>query len=239
MKQLGNKIVRLDSVDSTNNFAANLLREGKIGHGTVILADEQTAGKGQRGASWHSQGGSNLIFTVVVGYDNLSVDRQEAITHWVALAVHDLLHSEGIGSQIKWPNDVLVENAKMCGILIENQLSGGQIRHSIVGIGINVNQLEFGDLRATSMHLCTGRVYDIQELAFRLIQCLNERMKSFGNLRDAYHEQLWNRGKVVTFYRDGHAEEGRLIGTDDQGRLLIDVGGQLQSFGLKEITFFA
>ena len=143
MKQIGNKIVRLDSVDSTNNFAANLLREGKIGHGTVILADEQTAGRGQRGASWHSQGGMNLIFSVFVEHDNLSVDEQAHITHWVSLSVNDLLRAHDIASFIKWPNDLLVEDEKIGGILIENQLSGAFIRSSIIGVGLNVNQRFF------------------------------------------------------------------------------------------------
>ena len=238
MKQIGNKIVRLDSVDSTNNFAANLLREGKIGHGTVILADEQTAGRGQRGASWHSQGGMNLIFSVFVEHDNLSVDEQAHITHWVSLSVNDLLRAHDIASFIKWPNDLLVEDEKIGGILIENQLSGASIRSSIIGVGLNVNQRFFDQLRATSMRLCTHIHYDIQEIGFGLIEALNKRMAQFGKLQSEYHQSLWKINECVHFYRNGVSEQGILLGTDATGRLRMLIGGEERTFDLKEISFF-
>lgn len=238
MKQIGNKIVRLDSVDSTNNFAANLLREGKIGHGTVILADEQTAGRGQRGASWHSQGGMNLIFSVFVEHDNLSVDQQAQITHWVALSVNDLLRAHDIESLIKWPNDLLVGDEKIGGILIENQLSGTLIRSSIIGVGLNVNQQFFEQLQATSMRLCTHIHYDIQEIGFGLIEALNKRVGQFGGLQFDYHRYLWKINECVNFYRNGATEQGVLLGTDVLGRLRMLIEGEEQTFDLKEISFF-
>lgn len=238
MEQIGNKIIQLDCVDSTNNFAANLLREGKIEHGTVILADEQTAGRGQRGSSWQSEGGSNLIFTLFAEYDNLSAMDQAAVTHWVALSVIDLLANKGIQAAIKWPNDILVGDQKICGVLIENQVTGGQLRNSIIGVGLNVNQQEFQGLRATSIYQLKGMFSDITQVAYGLISTLNRRIPMMGRHKTEYLKRLWKIGEEVDFYRDGQQESGVLLGTDDHGRLHMTTSRGEEYFDLKEISFF-
>ena len=128
----GHRIIHLPSVDSTNNYTANLLREGKIGHGAVILADEQLAGRGQRGASWTSKAGENLLVTFLVTPDNLSVNDQEVLTQFITVSIADFLVKIGISASIKWPNDIYVDGKKLAGILIENALNGGNIATSII-----------------------------------------------------------------------------------------------------------
>ena len=123
----GHRIIHLPSVDSTNNYTANLLREGKIGHGAVILADEQLVGRGQRGASWTSKAGENLLVTFLATPDNLSVSNQEVITQFITVSIADFLGNIGISGSIKWPNDIYVGGKKLAGILIENALNGGNI----------------------------------------------------------------------------------------------------------------
>ena len=131
---IGQKIIHLESVDSTNNYAAILLSEGRIGHGTVILADEQTNGRGQRGAKWLSAEGVNLLFSLVVQPDNLSVSDQCVLTEITSLALIEFLRKFGISAQVKWPNDILVNGEKIAGVLIENHLKGNLIASSVIGI---------------------------------------------------------------------------------------------------------
>lgn len=242
MRKIGNKIIQLDVVDSTNNFTANLLKSGELVHGTVILADEQTAGRGQRGSEWQSEGGSNLIFSVFVEYDNLAVEHQTSIHHWVALSVQQLLAESGINSKIKWPNDLLVNSKKIAGILIENQLTHSCVKSSIIGIGLNVNQTNFGDLNATSMRNVIGEFKPIKEIAFQLISCLNRQMNGIVNhlyseLKTTYHQSLWKFGEVVAFEWNGIEKTGKIIGTDESGLLKMEIDSKVEVFDLKEIQF--
>lgn len=242
MKQIGNKIIQLDVVDSTNNFTANLLKAGELAHGTVILADEQTAGRGQRGANWQSEGGSNLIFTVFVEYDNLAVDRQEVINHWISLSIVEFLAQKGISSKIKWPNDILVNDLKIAGILIENQLANEQIKSSIIGIGLNVNQTNFESLNATSIRLIKEEFSSVKEVALQLISTLNKLLPSismhqFQLLKENFHQHLWKMNEMVRFTKNGELHSGKVCGTNEQGLLQIEMNGHLEIFDLKEISF--
>ena len=242
MKQIGNKIIHLDVVDSTNNFTANLLKSGELVHGTVILADEQTAGKGQRGSTWLSEGGSNVIMSVFVEHDNLTVENQDAINHWVSLSILSLLKKYNISAQVKWPNDILVDGKKISGVLIENQLSNAILRSSIIGIGLNVNQHDFGDLPATSIRMNTGQFHLVKEIAFQLISALNESKGSLNNenrteLKERYHQNLWKIGERVQFFENDELISGTLIGTNAQGLLQINVNGEIRIFDLKQIKF--
>ncbi|MEY3199896.1 MAG: hypothetical protein RJA13_1854, partial [Bacteroidota bacterium] len=167
--QIGQKIIRLDTVDSTNNYTANLIKQGKILPGAVIMADEQTAGKGQRGAMWSSNAGENMLLSVFLNSANLSLHQQVA-----AVSVLETLRKIGISAQIKWPNDIFVGHRKIAGILIENAIVNGQISHSILGIGLNVNQMDFKDLSATSVKREKMAFYAVEDLLFQLIFVLNK-----------------------------------------------------------------
>lgn len=242
MNQIGHKIIHLDVVDSTNNYTANLAKEGKILHGTAILADEQTNGRGQRGTIWQTQPGLNLIFSLYVEFSDLPVERQSSIHHWVSLSVCDLLKKAGISPSIKWPNDVLTENGKIAGILIENSLSVNCVKHSIIGIGLNVNQTEFNELKATSIKLETGMFSTIKEIAFMLINELNIRFEqlkkgNFDALKQEYHERLWKINQEVTFLRNGVEEKGVILGTDAIGKLELQTQKGIERFDLKEVKF--
>ena len=134
--KIGSKIIHLESVDSTNNYAANLVRQGNCDHGTVILADDQFLGKGQRGSEWIATKGDNLTTSIVLTPDNLSVEDQFYLTCLASLSVVDTLKEYHIEASIKWPNDIYVEHKKIAGILIENSFQGNSIKSSIIGIGL-------------------------------------------------------------------------------------------------------
>lgn len=242
MNQIGHKIIHLDVVDSTNNYTANLAKEGKILHGTAILADEQTNGRGQRGTIWQTQPGLNLIFSLFVEFSDLPIERQSSIHHWVALSLCDLLRKTGIFTTIKWPNDLLTDNGKIAGILIENSLSANCVNQSVIGIGLNVNQTEFNDLQATSIKLETGMFFNVKEIAYMLVNELNVRFGqlkkgNFDALKQEYHKHLWGMNQEVVFLRNGVEEKGIILGTDEAGKLELQTRNGVEQFDLKEVKF--
>ncbi len=241
---LGRKIIFKESLDSTNNYAANLLKEGLLVDGTVIVSGEQTAGKGQRNAQWHAEPYKNIIFTCFLQYANLSVDSQTSITHFVSLAIVDFLKEKNVLAEIKWPNDILIGNAKIAGVLIENQIKNHRCTSSIIGIGINVNQTTFGNWNATSMQLQTGMEYDIQELIFSLIEKLQIRFNQIQSfdlpaLKQEYHDKMWLKGEESEFEDENGRFKGTIQDTDKSGRLLIESKGTLRAYDLKQIRFIA
>ena len=149
--QIGQKIIHLESVDSTNNYVANLIKRSEITHGTVIMADEQFAGKGQRGAEWYVKPGENLTFSFFLENVNLSVSQQFYLTQVVSLSLVDVLTTLKLTAQIKWPNDIYIKDRKIAGVLIQNQVSNGMVNTAIIGIGLNVNQQSFEGFSATSL----------------------------------------------------------------------------------------
>ena len=173
--QIGRKIIRLESVDSTNNYIANLLKEGILEDGTVILADEQFAGKGQRNSEWLTSPGENLTFSFFLSNVNLSVQNQYFLTCIVSISLVQLLNKFGLDAKIKWPNDIYINNKKISGVLIENQLSSSEIKNSIIGIGLNINQREFDGLNATSVLVETEIRRTPMDVLYSFIEIFNSK----------------------------------------------------------------
>lgn len=240
MKQIGKKIIRLESVDSTNNYTANLIKEGNITHGTVILAVEQFEGRGQRNAEWLANPGENLTISIFLDRVNLSVGNQFDLTKVIALSVVDYLQSVGIVSRIKWPNDIFVDGRKIAGILIENSIGSEFIKSSIVGIGLNINQNDFPDLLATSTFLETGIRRSIDEVLFSLIGKINENLFLLNNkdqLDASYLEKLYLIHEPALFEIEGEYLNGVIKGVGKDGKLQVMIKDDLRSFGMKEIRF--
>ena len=239
MEEIGRNIIRLESVDSTNNYTANRVRAGELRHGAVILAVEQTQGKGQMGAVWHTKPGMNLTFSVFLDNVNLSVERQFILTKIVSLALVDFLKSRGVEAKIKWPNDIYVGKEKIAGVLIENTLKGTTVKRSIVGIGLNTNQLKFGDYPATSLRLQTGDYCSNDEVLFSLIGRLNawfQKIEDSGINRE-YLDQLFRIGELASFEDANGIFEGTIIGVEPDGKLCIECNDSLRKYSLKEIRF--
>lgn len=248
---IGRKIIFKEILDSTNNYVAKLVLEGRMEHGTVIMAGQQTAGKGQRGAVWEAEPDKNLIFSTWLQHENLAVNRQQALTQCVSLALSDVLSSYGLEPKIKWPNDLVIGSSKIAGILIENYIGESGVKNSIVGIGLNVNQLNFGEYNATSMALLLQRELVISEIALTLTGALNRyyaqiQAGQFAGLHGAYQQKLWLRGEKAAFEelnasfsgRQG-LFEGEILGTDEEGRLQVLTPDGIRLFQHKEIRFLA
>ena len=190
-------IYHIAETTSTNDLA----REERYGHGDVICAERQTAGRGQRGHTWTSPEGVNLLFSVVLCPTFLPAGEQFLLSQAVALALVDTLGTCGIDARIKWTNDIYVGDMKICGILIENSFSANRIDRAIVGIGINVNQTEFRSdaPNPVSMAMLTGRTYDLGNLLGDVTRHIIETFDSYeaapddDDLSRRYHARLWRR----------------------------------------------
>jgi BirA family biotin operon repressor/biotin-[acetyl-CoA-carboxylase] ligase len=243
-KVIGHRVVELEHVPSTNTYAAEQLALSQVVHGTVILAHDQTAGRGQRGRVWRSAPGLDLTFSVVLAPAGLRADGQFVLARLAALAVHDTVDPIlGGRARVKWPNDILVDDRKLAGILIQNELRGEQVAWAIVGIGINVNSRSEGhDTPATSLLLETGRSFDRRELLASLCGHLETRWNRWTQSGDGgeadYLQCLWGRHETRWFELDGRLVQARAVGVDPSGRLRLQrADGQEEAFGLDRLRF--
>ena len=221
-------IIYKEETDSTNLDAARLAEE--LSHGDVIVADAQTAGRGRRGRTWVSPKGENLYFSLLLKPD-FAPEQASMLTIVMALAVVNGVEAVyGCEPQIKWPNDIVVNGRKVCGILTEMQVVPGAIKHVIIGVGINVNQMTFeGDSLkfATSLQKETGIRKERQELLDAVLQEFWQLYPEFcqvGTLQpivEAYEARLANLGKEVCVLDPKGEYQGVALGINEQGELLV------------------
>ena len=220
------KINKIDAIDSTNLALKRKYHKGLMKHGEVLWAMDQVKGKGQRASQWVSEPNKNLTFSIFLSQDKLLLDSVFVLNCWVALAVKNALTSFGVPFvSIKWPNDILSENKKICGLLIENLYRGKKLEASIVGIGLNVNQINFGELnRASSMRLCSGRTFNLEEVLqqvlMQLAHILERKMSVTTSFKD-YNKGLFGLGEQRTFLEDGKAFLATVEEVNQQGDLVL------------------
>lgn len=237
------KLILLDEVDSTNNYAAKLLGEGKLAHGTVILAEKQTAGRGQRGNSWSSATKNQFTASFYVETAFLSVEDYLHLNFSVALAVRATIarYIKAV-PMIKWPNDILVNDRKIAGILIEAQWQNGRMTGAIIGVGINLFR-EDGLPSGCALSEWVENVPATLELANGLWEelelLLNQLRQGFGNgIREAYHDRLWKKDQLIAAETpDGTILNGSILEVDHAGNLCFEVNGNVRKFGVQEIKF--
>ncbi|MEZ4993936.1 MAG: biotin--[acetyl-CoA-carboxylase] ligase [Saprospiraceae bacterium] len=243
---IGKVLHRFSSLSSTNDHAAQLLLSQPVSEGTVILTGHQTAGRGQMGNTWEAEAGKNLTLSVVLHPRFLPARHQFDLNQAVALAVRDTIaHLTGMDVKIKWPNDLLLEERKICGILIQNTLSGAYLQASIIGIGMNVNQQSFppGLTRAGSMLLATKVDYDLEHVLWELLHRLEGRylrLKQNGveEIRQEYLSHLFRMNERHPYaYADGQRFYGRICDIDRSGKLMLETDKGIELFGLKEIQY--
>jgi BirA family biotin operon repressor/biotin-[acetyl-CoA-carboxylase] ligase len=242
--KIGQKIIHLSSIDSTNNYVAKLIKSEKIMHGTVILADEQTAGRGQRGNSWLSESGNNLLCSIYLTPVNLTVENGVVLSHFISVSLIHFLEKLGISGAIKWPNDIYVNKKKIAGILIENTLAKSLITHSIIGVGINVNQTHFGNLHATSIKDETGNFYSIYELMLQFSESLNTTwdnlaVNNANTLRNEYLNHLYLKDVPAKFTDETGSFTGIIRGITESGLLRVEKSEIIAEYDLKQIQFTA
>lgn len=243
-----NNIFVFEELSSTNDYLKELLSKVKpLEPYTVIMTKNQTAGKGQRGNVWKTESDQNLTASFLLCPKNLPLFKQFLLTIVSSLAVFDtikdLLPTKNI--HIKWPNDILIENKKVAGILIENKISKNNIKHSIVGIGINVKQQNFPQeiaYKATSLFLMDSyHQFDILYIA----KCIQDRLKYYvelmkdneDKLLNLYNSFLFNRERERAYLFENREVKGIIKKVEIDGLLQIEIANKLHKVDLKGITY--
>ena len=242
---LGKRLVFVPDCHSTNTLALQLAQNSLNAEGTVVITDHQTAGRGQQGKGWESAPGMNLTFSLILKPSFLSVNDQYYLTITTSLALHDYLGGQigrGQTLYIKWPNDILVHEKKICGILIENQLQGNRLLSSVVGVGLNVNQTAFETESATSLQLVSGRHGELETCLHDLLGCIEARFLQLRgldlpSLKEQYLNRLYRINEKHTFAVGPRKFQGIIRGIDGTGKLVVETSMGRESFGVKEIRF--
>jgi BirA family biotin operon repressor/biotin-[acetyl-CoA-carboxylase] ligase len=240
---IGKKIISLPECESTNSLMVSMSQRGGLEEGTVIIAENQTRGRGQAGNQWTTEPGVNLTFSVLLKPLFLEPAQQFYLNMAIGLAIcHAISDSISDKVWLKWPNDVMVAGKKVCGILIENQIQGQVLSQSVAGIGVNVNQTVFEWPQATSMKLLNGAELDkakiFETILIRMEAYYNLLLKKkFDALKTEYSSVLYWKEEEHGFESNGDSFNGKILGIDEVGRLLVDIGTEVRSFNFKEIKF--
>jgi BirA family biotin operon repressor/biotin-[acetyl-CoA-carboxylase] ligase len=236
-----------DQLESTNDKALELLAQG-CPEGATVAARYQANGRGQQHARWESEAGLNLTLSIALRPTFLPAESMFYLSKAVSLGVAGYLLREGIKATVKWPNDIYVNDKKICGILIEQSISDAYITQSVAGVGLNVNQRQFAHApNATSMLLCDGEVRNVKREATTLVSDILEcyewlkeavRKKDFAKIDDNYASLLY-RGDGFYAYRCGsEVFAARIAAALPSGELALQtLDGKRRTFGFKEVEF--
>ena len=243
---IGHKLIYKEHIDSTNRYLMEAAKSTFLPEGTVVRAADQYAGKGQQGNTWESAPGENLLFSFLLRPAFLSASQQFDLNIAVCVGLYDVLCSYTDHVKVKWPNDIYVQDRKLGGILIENTLKGSTISTATTGIGLNINQLTFPKTlpHATSLAICKGQHYDLQELLQAVLSGIEKR---YLQLRAGKREEIKQQYLKVLYryahyapYSDSKGQDflAKITGISDSGKLLVELeNGLQQSYAHKEIVY--
>ncbi len=264
---LGKNLISLPTCASTNAEAQNYLQESSNMHhahqahheGTIIITENQTAGRGQRGNVWESEPNTNLTFSLILSPKFLKITEQFKLNVAITVGITDMLQNY-LPVQIKWSNDIYTQSKKIGGILIENTIQQNFIQHAIIGIGLNINQLSFNTPIATSLinekkqvsQLTLAQIpqpishqrYDLQTMLEEIVlgienRYLQLRGGQYDMLKMIYLQRLYWFQEIHTFQAQDKYFVGLIIGIDNYGRLAINTEGTIKYFDVKEVAFIA
>ncbi|MDR3366140.1 MAG: biotin--[acetyl-CoA-carboxylase] ligase [Prevotellaceae bacterium] len=236
-----------NQLGSTNDKALELLGQG-CPEGTTVAAQRQTNGRGQQNAHWESEAGLNLTLSIALRPAFLPAENMFYLSKIVSLGIAAYLRREGIIAAVKWPNDIYVNDEKICGILIEQSICGERIAQSVVGIGLNVNQRQFAyAANATSMRLCDGKLRDVRREAKALASGILkryealkniERQKDWAEIDSEYAALLYRRSGFFPYRCGSEAFMASIAAVLPSGELTLQTpDGKQRSFGFKEVEF--
>lgn len=247
MRLIGSSMILLDETSSTNLYALELLQSSRPAEGTIVVTQKQNAGRGLENNTWESEPGKNLTFSVILYPHFLPPDRQSLLSMAVSLGVHDLVHSR-INSKpvtIKWPNDIYIDDRKVCGMLIQNSVLGNRIDFSVVGIGLNVNQDSFlSDApNPVSLKMVACREFPLNETLDQLCNWLDSRysqlrMGDRKGITEEYLSLMYRFNEWHIFEIRGRAAEARITGLSHFGQLQLEErNGNRCDCDMKEVKF--
>ena len=238
-------IIKLDAIDSTNSYLKKIILEKDISDYTIITANFQTEGKGQLGYMWESEDSKNLLCSIYKKDLGIKVEDQFVLSMLVSLSIIRTLEKLNLPKlYIKWPNDIMSGNKKICGILVENMVKQNSIKESVIGIGLNVNQDTFKNLpNATSIKKIKGVAFNIDELLNDLVNNIKKQFIDFNQSKidlvfRQYEDVLYRINIPSTFKNsEGDIFTGFIKGVNNLGRLKVLLEDNLtKSYSIKDIS---
>lgn len=241
------KIIKLDAIDSTNSFLKDMAAKVSVEDFTVVVTKKQTSGRGQMNSNWEVVAGKNLTFSVFKLFESLCITDYKYLNYCVSLSVYEAIKYLKLPRlAIKWPNDIMSENKKIAGVLIENSLSLNKINSSIIGIGLNVNQENFSsDLpNASSIKIILDKEIDLDLLLKRILFYMKKKIlllekKEYLILEEEYLRVLYKKNVPSMFKTNQNILfMGKIIGVSASGNLQIELADEtFKEFGIKEVSF--
>ncbi len=235
-----NNIIHFKQVESTNLLALSMIKANRTHLPFVITADFQTSGKGQLSNKWDSENGKNVLMSVAINTD-IKIENQFILNVITSLSVLDLLEDLNLEKiSVKWPNDILVGNRKIAGILIQNKLLSDRIKSTVIGIGLNINQRNFTTFKreATSVKNENTTILSLSEISDRLLEFLEFRFaKSDNDNWKDYFEKLYLKDKLAPFEIEGKKQMGIIRKINKTGELVLEIEDSIRNFKMKEIEF--
>ncbi|TFV94416.1 biotin--[acetyl-CoA-carboxylase] ligase [Algoriphagus kandeliae] len=241
---LGKDIQFLPECHSTNDIAFQLVRDGRAIEGTLVVCDYQKAGKGQRGNTWESGPGLNLTFSLILKPDFLDISEQFYLNMAVSCAIRKVLVEYFPLIKTKWPNDVIVpQRGKLGGILIENSVGKSGWEVAVVGIGLNINQTEFGNSKAVSLKSLTGTDFSKEEILRQLVTQIEQyylllKKKKWAFIEQEYQQNLFLFQQAAEYTVGEEKFIGKIIGLKPSGQLVLEASDQdIKVFDFQTIRF--
>lgn len=236
--------IKLDAIGSTNDYLKDLAKRLALDNFTVVTAESQTAGRGQRGSSWNSEPGKNLTMSVYYRFSDVDTQRLFVLNAAVSIAIVSALKAAEIPNlTVKWPNDIMSGKKKIGGILIENNVKTATEFESVIGIGLNVNQANFEGLpNAGSLYTESGRLFEKDEIGIQVAQSLKKQLLSLktedGKIWKEYNESLFRKGKPTVFKDEfGKQFMGIIVGASRDGLLkILHEDDSVKSYGIKQVA---
>lgn len=233
--------IHFDKISSTNDYALSIKNHFLFKEGLIISTNFQNNGKGQYSNNWHSEYAKNLLISIVI-YPNLSIKKKFDLNKIASLAVCELLCCFGLNAYIKWPNDIIVNDKKICGILIENILSNKTIKKSVIGFGININQTKFKkyNIPATSLKMLNLKSYKVKKVKKELINYFFNNLYLYrkGNFdNNKYNDLIYSLNMKRDYLIGDKIVKGVIKEIDHTGNLIVSVSGEKKTFKAKEISY--
>jgi BirA family biotin operon repressor/biotin-[acetyl-CoA-carboxylase] ligase len=222
-------IIKLSATNSTNDYLKDLARQTSLENWTVVWSKNQTEGRGQQDNKWFTEKDNNLTISILINKNPVHYKHQFYLNRIVSLAILKVIQDKISASfSVKWPNDIMAENKKIAGILIENTIKQEYIVQSIIGIGLNVNQKKFPKVlpNAISMQQLTGQYFDIEALMIKIVEAIQDfyaidSKSDVSYINDTYEQFLFNKNKISVFKKENYLFNGVIKGVSPKGKLCL------------------
>jgi BirA family biotin operon repressor/biotin-[acetyl-CoA-carboxylase] ligase len=242
----GRHVTILETVDSTNSYLSSLLSQEQVPEGSVILARKQTGGRGQSEERWLSEPGKNLLLSFAFYPVDVSIQNLFILSKVFSLGVYDFVKKIlKLEARIKWPNDIYIGDKKLCGMLIENAIRNPHLNHTILGIGLNVNQLNFPAQlpNPVSLRMILGKELDLDDCFCSLCNALENRYLQlnaglYDDIHDDYVTALYRLGEMHSFENNNKIFKAKITAVTNDGKILLrHDSGLIEQYDFKELKF--